>query len=336
MRKHWPVLDGIRGLAALAVVEAHAWGRFNFGAAAVSFFFVLSAFLLGGNLMDGAQTPGVIQRFYIRRTLRIWPLYFVAVAYIFATSTSVELQPSPWLLLVFLGNVWWLVGAHHPWATVLWSIAIEEHFYVIAPWLITKIQRSILPAVCLVLAASGIALRFLVAMRYKTPLPNYVLLPCRMDAFALGVVAAWGVRERTQWNYRIRIACLLALLAEVLVFDQVMWMRNDAWFAQLIDTMLPALLLWVLATGQWSFLGWFLSLPPFRWLGEMSYGLYLLHGPVIELLEKQGVGHERTLALFLTTCAITIPVAWASARWFERPIQRLRWAPRPVARVHVG
>jgi peptidoglycan/LPS O-acetylase OafA/YrhL len=158
-----PALDGVRGLAALLVMIFH-FGRAEVpgrGAAAVGFFaqfgwggvdlfFVLSGFLICGILLDTRDRPGFLRTFYTRRALRIFPLYFAFLAaYIFVIAprlpgaSDIEVRQR-WLWL-YVSNFdvaahgWYSGGGSH--ANHLWSLAIEEQFYLLAPFAVLALSR---------------------------------------------------------------------------------------------------------------------------------------------------------------------------------------------------
>src|SRR6185437_14320584 len=163
-----PELDGIRGVAILMVVSFHYflipengthWAKaanavLSFGWSGVDLFFVLSGFLLGGILIDNFQSPNYFRTFYTRRICRIFPLYYLWLALFFLLpfvfppgfldcTSSGMFYLKKWGYLCFGQNFYrtGLDGYDALWMGVTWSLAVEEQFYLLVPWLL----RFVLP-----------------------------------------------------------------------------------------------------------------------------------------------------------------------------------------------
>ncbi|HEY5944464.1 MAG TPA: acyltransferase, partial [Kofleriaceae bacterium] len=149
-------LDGLRGIAILMVMVHRFWPRTGVGVAAdvagtgwigVDLFFVVSGFLIAGILLDTKGDDGYFKNFYARRALRIFPLYYLFVIGVFiAFAHNPEFREragSPIWYLVHLGNVpEGLLGLSVPyWIAPVWSLAIEEQFYLTFPWLVRFVDR---------------------------------------------------------------------------------------------------------------------------------------------------------------------------------------------------
>jgi peptidoglycan/LPS O-acetylase OafA/YrhL len=215
-------LDALRGLAVLQIVVWHNFVPYlgpqaqrvlGLTWSGVDLFFVLSGFLIGGILLDHRTSSTYYKTFYVRRALRILPLYFVALAIFFWSQG--ERGASLVSYLTFTQNVAWSSrGGWGPDALgVTWSLAVEEQFYLIAPLLIALVPQRLLPGVIVALITSAPILRELAGVVYQTPHAAYMLMPCRMDSLFLGVLSAWAIRQ--QWFVRWR--GLLLLAAPVLV-----------------------------------------------------------------------------------------------------------------------
>jgi len=179
--RHDPPLDGIRGLAALLVACYHfgrpevagpgsqAIGFFTqFGWAGVDLFFVLSGFLIGGILLDTRDRPRFLRTFFKRRALRIFPLYFVFLA-AYVLVIVPQLPGPPTDIVSRQGWLWTYLAnfdiARHGWysgvgssANALWSLAIEEQFYLVAPFAVLLLARRGVTTLAIACAIS-IALR---------------------------------------------------------------------------------------------------------------------------------------------------------------------------------
>jgi peptidoglycan/LPS O-acetylase OafA/YrhL len=333
-------LDGLRGLAATLVILQHTWvTRLGAGSMGVEIFFVLSGFLIGGILFDTVGKPGWVARFYLRRTLRIWPLYFAVVACILATDMSVAhpTHAPAWMLWAFLGNFIPLSpDSQRLSANVLWSLAIEEHFYLLLPLVIAFVDRRRVPLALLFIAASSVGLRVYFDA-VKTPWFSYHMTFCRLDILSMGVLAAWIHRYRREWLLRLREAALLLAGGKIGSLGYDPWARNGLWDSALTTTaesMATAVIVLSLANAEWPSASRILSRKPIAYLGTISYGLYLLHPLVLEAMyggrtaQEIGKGPE----LFLMVMIPSVAIASASWFYFEQPVLSLsaRSAARPV------
>jgi peptidoglycan/LPS O-acetylase OafA/YrhL len=358
-----PALDGLRGIAILAVFLYHyargAGGHtsstvvraasvlFGFGWTGVDLFFVLSGFLISGILYDTLADPGYFKKFYVRRMLRIFPIYYLLIA-IFLVLTPVlgiDWKPAHLFFLVYLGYpatlVWprladvsSMVALTH-----LWSLSVEEQFYVIWPWMISKLRdpKSILRA-CLLIATSALILRVVIcATGWLGVTWAYAFLMCRMDTIATGAAIAILVRgplrERIQgWAPFVLVAAAIATIAICIVRRSVD--HDDLVIAtigySIIASMYGALLLLALREGTW--LAGLLSLPILRMFGKYSYGLYLYHFPltvVLGPLKEHFVNWMHSYVIGATVhlafnLFVNVVIAVASFHLIESPIMRLK------------
>src|SRR5262249_33425960 len=205
--RHVRAFDGLRGIAILLVLLRHVGedlpGRrlgglvdaaLNAGWLGVDVFFVLSGFLITGILLDArgdeAQpTPGYFRRFYARRALRIFPIY-----YLFLVIT----RPSGmWWYVSYASNV---LIARHGWPDGLletghpWSLAVEEQFYLVWPAIIAWTPRRWLAGLCVAVIGAAIAMRVLL-IHQGAALAAYVLTPARADTLAIGATLAIALRS---------------------------------------------------------------------------------------------------------------------------------------------
>jgi len=213
-RRH--ALDALRGIAILLVVTWHylpqPWTPVRTGALAairkvntlswsgVDLFFVLSGFLIVGILIDNRSATNYFRTFYIRRFFRIVPLYAIVLA---LAACAIDWR-TDWKVylahLIFQQNtvvaftgVWGL-----PWLEVTWSLAVEEQFYLLAPFIVRVVRPRRLPAVLLGCIAAAPICRLAIWAALPAalaPAAAMTLLPCRMDALAVGGLIAWAVRD---------------------------------------------------------------------------------------------------------------------------------------------
>ena len=371
--KHIPALDGVRGLAAVGIFICHYGGglsspiplvRFaaevqQFGWAAVSLFFVLSGFLISGILWDSFDKENWWRRFYWRRSLRIFPLYYFALLLIFAATIIFKGHGWPlgslWPFFVYLQNTppLYHIMMHFPNAVALshfWSLAVEEQFYLVWPFLLVWRSGSNLATrrMCLLIWALSLSFRILVYSAGMRDAWAINFLAARAGELAMGAYLALAVRDASMRPIVLRNArivfpvSLLALIGiaiwdkgtDLRLFPMVTWgfAINAILFASLI-----ALCLQPGAVASFFSMRWL------RWLGKISYGIYVYHILLKSLFEWvasrafHGLGHNAYLLALAGVAAIgTVLIASLSFYGFEAPVMRLKEAPKKRAQLADG
>ncbi len=348
--RYRPGLDGLRALAVLGVVAYHLgapWARGGF--LGVDVFFVLSGYLITGLVLDEAARTGSLRmgRFLLRRARRLVPALLsvlvatVAAVLVFFRDEAAALRGDVLAALVY-GSNWWSVLVQRPYAESsgrpppllhLWSLGIEEQFYLVWPLLVLLTWRlGGRRRVALVAAAGAVtsaALMAWLAVAGRMPVPGD---PARVyfgtDTHASGLLvgaalAALGAgRYGTVRAHRVLdvlgSASLLALLA---AFGTVSF-YSDALFRGgfLAISLLAAVVVLGAATAG-TLLSRGLGLAPLRWLGTRSYGIYLWHWPLIALLRPGVELPVRGWAASGLLVALTLGAAEASYRWVEAPVR---------------
>lgn len=341
-----PAFDGIRGLALLFVICNHCALVPALGPLGVEIFFALSGFLIGGILLDTVGTPGWAWRFYSRRTLRIWPLYYVALLVLVVTDPFVHDRAGMnfGLLAVFLGNVAVLAPNVHRWGGVMWTVAVEEHFYLLVPAIVALVRRSWLPFVITAIAALSVACRYYVSGHYDH-LVAYAITPCRLDGLALGVLGAWVVRNRPQWSRFMPPVAVVAFALEAYTLwtGPPMWERSGnryvgyhiTWetvaFWQMLSTFGTVAVLIAIHEGRMRWFERLLSIRVLRFYGTISYCAYLFHGLFIEIVNTHVLLPPPLR--FLVVLAPSTALATLSWRYFEKPL--LSRAPSSLAEINL-
>ena len=196
--------DGMRGVACLLVVVSHYFGHgYSFsrlvegsGAVGVMMFFVLSGYLIGGILIDHRDSPSYFRTFYLRRAFRIFPIYYVVIGLsplAMAVCAWTAQYFSLWSYLTYTVNFSMAFSGEYGNALLVpvWSLCIEEQFYLLFPLLLYALPRHWrLERVLLVLIVLAVFCRCVLAGAGANELYGKMLLPTRMDALALGVLAA--------------------------------------------------------------------------------------------------------------------------------------------------
>lgn len=344
-------LDGLRFLAAAAVVVHHLEqfkfiggapnafavpGVYAVGGFAVTMFFVLSGFLITHLLLLERKATATIavRDFYVRRVLRIWPLYFLVtfIAFLILPMTSwlPAIAPPPipeqWLLyLFFMPNVALVCFPAVAYAAQLWSIGVEEQFYLVWPVVVKAVDRLVPLLGCF--AAGFAALRFgLTASAAHgwvapgaTTLAYNLLDVTRIDCMAIGGLAACLLAQgKTSWHRLVfsrsaQVALYAALGVLVLRGTQFGCLTHT------VHATILALVIANLALNEQTVIR--LDHPWLRYLGRISYGVYMYHPLAIgAVLAAFGVLHVSSAGpwLYLVVFATTIGVAAFSYEVLER------------------
>jgi peptidoglycan/LPS O-acetylase OafA/YrhL len=337
-----PELDGLRFFAFLAVFLYHSAAPLpamppdaghslalcraflRSGCYGVDLFFTLSAYLITELLMRERARTGTINfaAFYIRRMLRIWPLYFGFLGLLAITSSL----PAVFYVssVLFVGNFFsgTLIG-HGAWAAsaaVLWSISVEEQFYLAWPLILRYCERDRLLRTGIVLWACALLGREVISASGVIGLPLWWNTFAHLDSIAAGVVlAAVGVERSHFHRYcgplLVGGICLWIISALNVPFEFGAGLRMMAAFA-LIAPGSMAIVAGALGSAR------LLRSRPIVYLGQISYGLYIFHSSAIRACAN--AFGEPTWAISPMALAITIILAASSYRFFEAPFLRLK------------
>lgn len=349
-----PVLDGLRGLAILLVLGAHLFpdAIADVGWAGVDLFFVLSGFLITGVLLDGAQDPHRVRTFYVRRALRIFPLYYgVLIAFLVIVPlahisyfSDVPGHSSTWAVTTrelawfwpYLTN--WSIGVlrpHHPGPlSHFWSLAVEEQFYCVWPLVVWRCSRRAAFGVAAGAFVGSCALRVALVLRGAPYLTAYVLTPCRLEGLAIGAMIAIGIRSAGGLAGVRRAIALPGIVAGALLVGLFLWRgtltNTDPWI-ETIGFAAIALVFGGLLVIAMSYAPVTLRSAPLCWAGTYSYGLYVLHPFVIRGLELGTKLEPGDAPFTITALVLSAVAAWISYRWYEGPFLRLKERLAPVS-----
>jgi peptidoglycan/LPS O-acetylase OafA/YrhL len=351
LRSHMPELDSIRGIAILSVLFYHGfawsvaasaftgWQRWAVatttpGWLGVNLFFVLSGFLISGILLDTRTKPHYYRGFYVRRALRILPLYYLVLVALLVTHTAKTAFVA--LSCIYLANMTWMFGVPADYG-VLWSLAVEEHFYLVWPAVLRRLSAKRVAALAVTLVIVNPVVRYALA---EFGIPAKGVTWGEIDGLACGALIAAILRMR-HWSRRQFAWFCTALVAFGLVMAIIVadcgWMtRRSIGGIALQETPFNiafagflgyALLLGASASSR------YVRLTVLQFFGDTSYCLYLIHLLVFTLYDRVwaqwfAANYKTSFSLlclrFVAVLGCASALAAISKRWFEDPFLRLK------------
>ena len=308
-RGHIRELDGLRALAVTLVLLNHFGPVQRYGSPiqklefvgwmGVDLFFVLSGFLITGILLDARGKEHYYRNFYIRRTLRIFPLYYtmmiVASAIYLWHSGNRHLYVSiVGRYFFYAGNLWLTSGPFFPIFLIpLWSLQVEEQFYLVFPYLIRTLKPGRLFQMLLWIVILSGPLRL--ASYWWLPFRHnlqYFVTPFRLDALALGALIAIRARSRPwniqPWLITVLMMSLLVAMVAYLSWGNFIWeetARICTFGFSIVDLALASVVLWVLRFRDSWPTGWLRNRVS-QYVGKVSYGMYILQYPTYLLVRR--------------------------------------------------
>ena len=339
-----PDLEGLRGVAVLGVLLFHLgapWAAGGF--IGVDAFFVLSGFLITGLLLrEHARTGRVsLPAFYARRVRRIFPAALATIAVTVGIAALVlapldvpEITLDGAAAALSVGNIRFAIGATDYFGSELpspfrhfWSLGVEEQFYLVWPALmiIALVRGGSARRVGLVVSAVVVSSLALSIWLTTVDQPwAFYSFPTRAWQLGLGgllaVTAGWFARRSSFLLAPLAAAGLVGLVATFVLVDGAMPYPGLVAIAPTVAT--AAVIIGGERRGP---AGWALGLPPVRFLGRISYSLYLWHWPLL-VLPVLALGRELSIEERLVLGGLSIGVAWLSWRWIEEPFRR-NWSP---------
>ncbi len=373
LRSHMPELDTIRGIAVLMVLFFHGFG-FHYGLGGLSgitklfvsatltgwtgvyLFFALSGFLITGILLDSKPRPDFYRRFYFRRAVRILPLYYAVLLLIIVTQyTGLVGRHVSWAFLglsaIYLSNVTQLLGVPLQYGT-LWSLAVEEHFYLLWPTVVRRLSPRRIAIVAVLICVICPVLRAISFLNGHAIGTGYTWFVA--DALAAGSLLALFCRSRwftrrTLWRATtaVFIICIaVALIGRpfgILSYARFLGLTFKLTLINFTFVAVVALSL-LLATGRCKAL---VHVPLLQFFGNISYGIYLLQKLSLDiadhflarefpsLVAQPGQGHFSLMVLrFCIGGGLAIGLATLSRRYFEEPFLRLKKHTEPSTTRH--
>jgi len=373
-----PAIDGLRGLAILvvmchhftpAVSGSHLTRRMletaHTGWIGVDLFFVLSGFLITSILLRTRSAPDYFLNFYARRTLRIFPIYYFTLAVVLVGLPAMMQVPhlsqfiAHWfgrltqdLPPMLNGQSWlWLYGTNvkvalegERWGAVnhFWSLAVEEHFYLVWPLVVYFVPRSNLKRVCLTLILGAPLLRAMLMLVGMDSVVPYVLTVTRVDSLAIGALMAVLISERDGlqiWRPRIGAAAIVSACGLATLILCYRRLDRDDFLTTFVGyTFLALVSAWLVLAAAQIKSGTracrVIANPVLRSLGKYSYGLYVTHmffAPTFVLLFPWTGLHKLTgsyanaiIAHAALSIACSWGIAWCCYHGFEKHFLKLK------------
>ncbi|WP_162426423.1 acyltransferase family protein [Pontibacter pudoricolor] len=342
---YYKELDGVRGIAALMVMILHFFGQRLYqssvwppilkfsvlGQTGVDLFFVLSGFLITRILLDTKQQEGYFKKFYMRRSIRIFPLYFgflILTYFILPLFTNENIptlssQIYHWLYLQNFAMTfqWIYTGPEH-----FWSLAVEEHFYLVWPLLVFLLNRRQLLIVILTIIGIALIVRiFLVSSGYEA----YYLTFARMDVLSLGGLLA--IAEHKNLLSRIKPIVVIALaltlsLPTIYLFLKFGGEGNS--YIQIIKPLLIGLFFllavtYVVVEKESSTIKILLNSTIFNYTGKISYGLYVYH-PLCFSIYSRFLRSESIIADLIGSFLLSYLISTLSFYFFENKVLKFK------------
>ena len=336
-----PALDGVRGIAILAVLAVHTnhlfgWSLLKGGSIGVDIFFVLSGFLITSILLEEWTTTANIslRNFYARRLLRLVPALVLLTAVLlvlsgllFSAAEAAQTRRTIPIALLYLTDFFASLAPQTALGALrhTWSLAIEEHFYLLWPPVLLFLLKSGLSRRGLLIFTTSLAVvlclhRALLFDTGVSPARTYYAFDTRADSLligcAAGIAVSWGFVK--SFN-RLNVLAVALIVVSLIATDFASPIMHEGGFTILAAT--TALLLINLVSGQTGTFNKLMETRPLVWIGKISYGLYLWHYPVFKWIKYANAPWPVKLALALLG---TFAVASVSFYLLERPLLRLK------------
>jgi peptidoglycan/LPS O-acetylase OafA/YrhL len=350
-RQYYPALDGLRGLAILLVVVYHNFGFidvFFFGWLGVDLFFVLSGFLITDILLQTTGHKNYLRNFYLRRILRIFPLYYLClILFLFV----IPRLPLVFDIKYYTDNQVWLWTYLQNWLYIfkdpgqtntlnhLWSLAVEEQFYLVWPLVILLVKKPKYLLILISLLLIGVlGLRLWIWNNQVVDLAYFNLYTfTRIDGICIGCMIA--LLQRINPGFLKKYTAVIVLFFAAANFAFFFINRSNQFsfpYLALVGyttfAMLFGLLVNEAVTGNTKLINLLFNIPLLKFFGRISYGFYMLHWPLFLLLSPwlytwaQDFVSGPLLPVMVAVIAtlVAIGVSWISYRYFEHYFLKMK------------
>lgn len=345
--KYFKSLDGVRAVAALLIMFVHFFQRANvestdiylflkrccdIGLVGVDLFFVLSGFLITRIILKNKSQEGFFKSFYWRRSLRIFPLYYLYLLIAFFISPFIFNEQIPDFsnqlpLYLYLQNFYSLFDYHLSDSTNhFWSLAVEEHFYLFWPFVVYYLPHKNIKSFIFLCILSTIIVRFFMI---QSDIPTYSFTFARLDGLSLGaLVAVFEFEKKLDSKLNMKIILSLLFLSGLAVF---MWGFFDGNLNHVVHLVKPtllglifALIIALLVIREYeNKKNFILDYKIMTFIGGISYGLYVYH-PLCFKFVNNVLGIRELFSNFVLSFALSFLVAFLSFRYFESYFIKLK------------
>ena len=297
-------LDSLRAIAVILVIISH-WipttnliNRIPNGAIGVDIFFVLSGFLISNILFDNRNKAELlnipkstlVKNFYVRRTLRIFPIYYLTIftLLLFSKSTGTNIQ-SAFLYFVTYNSNFYFFNSQH-WdgmVSHLWSLAVEEQFYLIWPWMILFANKKYFLQIISIFIFIGVLSQYLMS---GVNMSSVLTFTC-FDAFGLGAILAWIITYAMEKLKKFYL--IISIISAISFCFFILGAIQHKWTLIPLRTIVSLITLWVITyiiinrdTNSLKF-KFIFNNRVLIFLGKISYGLYLYHNIIPSTLNSK-------------------------------------------------
>lgn len=327
--RYIPELDGLRAFAIGLVLLVHANFGFSsplletwrtWGWLGVDLFFVISGYLITSILVASKEQPNYYRNFYARRGLRIWPLYYLLLFYVFVLSPHmgpwfdqhIDFATYKWQYYVFYVQNLILNHLGSFCLVITWSLCVEEQFYMVWPFFVRLFSRRVLIGILVAVVLAGTPFRML--LHHLGTSMGFFFTFARLDPIAVGALVAL----RPKWFKYTWVAAPWAY-----------WLLHNREFEFVYLAL--ALTFGSIVSYAVTHQNGFLASSPLRYIGRISYGIYIWHPLVFSLYWATPLyripahfGYTKGIYHLVMQCALTIPVAALSWKYIEQPILKLK------------
>ena len=329
-------LDSLRAIAVLGVLIHHFYPEsesLGLGYYGVRLFFVLSGFLITAILLDarnrieqtGQRVSSAICQFYVRRTLRIVPVYYLALVIALLLGNT-DIFSGAWWYASYTTNLFFIHLGFYPSTTAhLWSLSVEAQFYLIWPFVILLVAKQRIHWAIVLTILAGPLYRLLGIVGSHDGIEFYTFTLSSIDSLGWGALLAWLLHEEREAHLLKRAGLGLFLLFPIVTPI----LMEEAYFYVLDNTLLSIAYVWLITGAAKGFsgpVGGILNWKPLIYIGQISYGVYLYHlfipWGLYEVLGLTQLENPVVNAIILITT--TILVASLSWHLFEKPINGLK------------
>lgn len=351
-------LNGLRGIAILLVLLYHNFAYFQityFGWVGVDLFFVLSGFLITRILLSAKETDHYFKNFYIRRALRIFPLYYLSILIFLFVEHALPLPATmsfsnhlDFYLSYFQNLLYFQKGDQplgHSILNHLWSLSVEEHFYILWPWFVFYLTEKQLIRTGVIIIVASKLLSLILFEKGMSWVTVYTFSFVRFEALMVGALLAILVSYRlnliekyTKWIFALSGMAIFTFLGYYIVSTRNLYMLNpddciplsQSLILSTIALFFSSVLVYALGDNKFEKL---LSSNTLIFLGKYSYGIYIFHYPIYYITiyyfhryDASPISFNWMMEIFISlVCScLTLGVAYVSYNYYEKHFLSLK------------